>query len=192
MSSPFCEDLVRIGGHTGQVVNIDISPTVIDFMRAKYSGDNALPPSVTWAVADVMCLGSDFKDDSFDAVIDKGTADALMCGGDTSGNVAAMCAEMDRVLRPKTGVYITITYGDPASRAAWFDGPPLGWDVLMHTVSKSADAEGQYLTTGPWRISGNDSWLDETKCLSAEEHHFVYICRRTREVGEMQRPAGER
>ncbi len=70
-----------IDGHAGRIANIDISPIVIDYMRAKYSAGgtvpNALPDSVTWEVADVTALEA-HASASFDAAVDKGTMDALM------------------------------------------------------------------------------------------------------------------
>ena len=123
--SPWVADMVA-DRHTGRIVNVDISPVVMEHMREKHS---ALPPSVSWEVGDVTRLTA-HADASFDAAIDKGTMDALMvrrgarqspfaacsrgahaqCGGDSTGNTAAMAREMLRVLRPG-GVFIMVRCG---------------------------------------------------------------------------------
>jgi hypothetical protein len=41
-----------------------------------------------------------FKDAEFDAVIDKGTIDAMMCGKNNITNVALTCQEVSRLLKP--------------------------------------------------------------------------------------------
>ena len=51
-----------------------------------------------------------FKDGTFDLVIDKSLLDALACGDGASVNVAQMLSEVHRVLTPN-GVYICITRG---------------------------------------------------------------------------------
>ena len=118
-------------GHTGRVANVDLSRVIIEYMAEKYAH---LPPAVSWDVADVTALdAAAYADASFDAVIDKGTMDALMarvccslasavraarlfadarcafaqCGGDSVGNTNAMAREMMRVLRPG-GVFIMV------------------------------------------------------------------------------------
>jgi 2-polyprenyl-3-methyl-5-hydroxy-6-metoxy-1,4-benzoquinol methylase len=41
-----------------------------------------------------------FADESFDTVIDKGTVDAMMCGQNSLPNIATMCKEIYRILKP--------------------------------------------------------------------------------------------
>lgn len=53
--------------------------------------------------SDVLCLS--FPDGSFDAVVDKGTLDALLCRG--VDNAQAMAVEMHRVLS-KGGVFLQV------------------------------------------------------------------------------------
>ena len=77
-NSPLGIDMYRAGfGRTeggAEIVNIDISPSVISQMRARYDRDF---PAVRWLVKDVTAL--DFPAGKFDCVFDKGTLDALMC-----------------------------------------------------------------------------------------------------------------
>jgi ubiquinone/menaquinone biosynthesis C-methylase UbiE len=71
--SPWVADMVA-DGHTGRIANVDISPVVTEHMREKHA---SLPPNVSWEVADATKLTA-HGNASFDAVIDKGTLDALM------------------------------------------------------------------------------------------------------------------
>ena len=38
----------------------------------------------------------EFPDESFDAVIDKGTMDSILCGEGSTANVAKLCMEVSR------------------------------------------------------------------------------------------------
>ena len=55
----------------GNVVNIDISPSVIAQMKEQF-------PDLVWQVMDATDL--QYKDGEFDVVMDKGTLDALISG----------------------------------------------------------------------------------------------------------------
>ncbi|XP_074588922.1 uncharacterized protein LOC141844832 [Curcuma longa] len=69
------EDMIDAGYQ--DVVNIDISSVLIETMQAKYADKLALK----YIKMDVRDM-SPFESGSFDAVIDKGTLDTLMCGED--------------------------------------------------------------------------------------------------------------
>ena len=56
------------------------------------------------------CRQLQYGDGSFDAVIDKGTFDSILCGDGSGPNAAQMLAEIHRVLAPN-GVYICVSYG---------------------------------------------------------------------------------
>jgi ubiquinone/menaquinone biosynthesis C-methylase UbiE len=60
-----------------------------------------------------------FDDSSFDAVIDKGTFDSIVCGDGSSTNAEQMLDEIHRVLSP-TGVYICISNGLKEYRLHYF------------------------------------------------------------------------
>lgn len=57
----------------------------------------------------------DFPDESFNSVVDKGTLDSVLCGEGSTANVAKMCMEISRVLKPN-GVYFICSYGVPDNR----------------------------------------------------------------------------
>lgn len=70
--------------------NVDISPSVIEQMKQRYSGSM---PGVAWEVMDAQSMS--FEDGRFDGVLDKGTFDAVST--DTA-LTAAILGEVKRVL----------------------------------------------------------------------------------------------
>jgi ubiquinone/menaquinone biosynthesis C-methylase UbiE len=118
-----------------RIVNIDISPVVIQQMTAKFASLS----NIEWRVMNCMALA--FEDNSFDAVLDKGTLDALFCGSVAMVHVAKTLAEVHRVLRPG-GCCIDITYGRPGSRVPVFQETGLSWRLLepvqIHSATRAS------------------------------------------------------
>jgi SAM-dependent methyltransferase len=136
-TSELAADLVERGGHRGPVFNVDISPVCVEHMRALHA--RLAPRGVTYELGDACDMrplapgprhggggggggGGAPKADrftaadaSFDVVIDKGTADALMCGSGAEETVRALVAEAARVLRPG-GAFLLVSYGAPDRR----------------------------------------------------------------------------
>merc|ERR1719217_1655165 len=81
---------------------MDFSPAAIKKMQAKY-------PEMHWVEANVRKMDG-FESESFNAVIDKGTFDALRTSREGVEH-REMFAEVSRVLRPG-GRFIAITYGN--------------------------------------------------------------------------------
>jgi len=109
------------------LVNIDISPVVIEAMKA----ENPDMEYRTLDVTDMSC----FEDESFGSVLDKGTLDALLCGEGSAENADKMCSEISRLLRPG-GVFVLITYGSPKSRIPYLDNEKFSWEISKFTVDK--------------------------------------------------------
>jgi ubiquinone/menaquinone biosynthesis C-methylase UbiE len=115
------------------ISNVDFSPVVITNMCARHSAT-----TMTWAVMDIKSMS--FPDNTFDAILDKGTLDALTCGGDVDANIHQACSEYARVLKPGGVAYI-ISFGQPADREEYFNpaGPHAwtydGFDVLPREVA---------------------------------------------------------
>eukprot|EP00904_Undaria_pinnatifida_P007413 jgi/Undpi1/3801/HiC_scaffold_16.g07170.m1 len=89
------------------VTDADSSPSAVRIMKRRHASlDNYMCHQT-----DVLNLP--FPEDSFDAVVDKGTLDALLCRN--MEDAQAMATEMHRVLT-KGGVFVQITTEDPESR----------------------------------------------------------------------------
>jgi len=69
-----------------------------------------------------------YKNESFDFLIDKGTLDALLCGDKAIMQTAVMLKECHRVLKTG-GVYMVVTYGKPSNRLPHFQREHLGFDI---------------------------------------------------------------
>ena len=67
-------------------------------------------PNFKYIQMDVRAM--EFAENSFDAVIDKGTFDSVICGEGSNTNASKMLTEVYRVLSPN-GVYIMISFGNP-------------------------------------------------------------------------------
>lgn len=95
------------------ITNIDISPTVIEQMQKT---TNEKGKHMKWIVMDAT--KTDFKNQQFDIVIDKGTVDALICGSDLDLS-DALLKEMGRVVK-KDGKIFVITHSGPEGRKRVF------------------------------------------------------------------------
>ncbi|KAG6471277.1 hypothetical protein ZIOFF_072388 [Zingiber officinale] len=166
------------------VVNIDISSVVIEAMQEKYSDR----PRLKYIKMDVREMSS-FESSSFDAVIDKGTLDSLMCGPNATENATKMLKEVGRVLNDK-GVYILITYGDPSYRLNLLRGVEL-WNINMHVIEliivpplpllflpdrteKTPGQKAWELTT-PLPLNEDGSSVSAV-LGSNPEVHYIYVC----------------
>ncbi|KAL6565535.1 hypothetical protein OROHE_004590 [Orobanche hederae] len=88
-----------------------------------------------------------FPDDSFDSVIDKGTLDSLMCGTDAPISAS-------RMLLTPGGVYILITYGDPAVRMPHISRPVFNWKIELYSIRKKLSLLSSYISVGHFENSG--------------------------------------
>jgi len=117
-NSPFSVEMYDDGYEN--IVNIDISPVCIETMAAQ----NENRPTMTWEVMD--CSALTYEDASFDVVIDKATADAVVCCPEGQDLVGKLFQESHRVLKPK-GTFILVT-GQEKVRAI-LDEKGLPWKV---------------------------------------------------------------
>eukprot|EP00826_Nyctotherus_ovalis_P043424 TRINITY_DN4572_c0_g1_i3.p2 TRINITY_DN4572_c0_g1~~TRINITY_DN4572_c0_g1_i3.p2 ORF type:complete len:158 (-),score=51.61 TRINITY_DN4572_c0_g1_i3:148-621(-) len=122
-------------------------------------------------VMDVRKL--EFPDNSFEAVIDKGMLDTILCGDKSGENAALMLAEVYRVLT-KSGVYICISYADVSRREEYFAMENMNWDVVSDKIPKPVVSKKS--------AGGKDISKEEGK-----DFHYVYVL--TKKEGESKAEA---
>ncbi|CAL9171696.1 unnamed protein product [Musa hybrid cultivar] len=152
------------------VVNIDISSVVIEAMQMKHMDKQGLK-YINMDVRDMSL----FQSSSFDAVIDKGTLDSLMCGHDAMQNATKMLLEVDRVLKDK-GVYILITYGGPSYRLYMLRSIQR-WAINLHVIDRVEKSPGPktWTLTNPVPLNTDGSSI-ATLLGSNPEVHYIYVC----------------
>jgi len=153
-NSELSQDMIEDGYR--DIVNIDISGVVIAAMKEKY-------PKMIYEVQNVCNLPYDSA--SFDAVIDKGTLDAILCGPGSLENADKMLSHISRILKPG-GVFILITYGRPQNRMCYLDLPMYSWSITRETAG--ADANTETVIVDEEELDG----LGQTDHL-----HFIYLMR---------------
>ena len=139
------------------ITNIDISYTVIKQMTEMYKEKC---PNMIYKQMDVRHLL--FEDGTFDAVIDKGTFDSILCGDGSGPNSELMLNEIYRVLSP-TGVYVCITYGVPEQRENYFRNSAFDWEVHIHKAAKPTISTSNVV---------------QTEDKDAKNFHYIYVMRK--------------
>lgn len=119
-NSPMGVDMLNEGFN--HIVNIDISNTVIEQMKKRYLEEKRC----NWISMD--CTQLEFKENTFDAVIEKGTIDALVCKKDQGSSIHKFLEESYRVLRDG-GVFLSISFGKPSLRLNYYREVNLKWQV---------------------------------------------------------------
>ncbi|CAL0329418.1 unnamed protein product [Lupinus luteus] len=172
------EDMVKDGYQ--DIMNVDISSVAIQMMATKYHHI----PQLKYMQMDVRDM-SFFSDDSFDAVIDKGTLDSLMCGTDAPISAAQMLGEVSRLLKPG-GTYMLITYGDPTVRMPHLSRPVYNWKITLYNIPRpgfqkpgSSSSRKSYLEPIPLTEKG---LLPADFVLEDPDSHFIYVCRKINET----------
>ena len=131
-NSRLSEDMYRDGFQL--INNTDYSQIVIDNMR-KQTKDLV---NMTWSVKDIYAL--DYKDESFDVVLEKGTLDALLVNEkdpwrmsqQSLDNMSHILASVARILT-SGGRFISITFAQPRARIPIYGRDEYDWDVRYQT-----------------------------------------------------------
>ncbi|KAG8087895.1 hypothetical protein GUJ93_ZPchr0010g8514 [Zizania palustris] len=166
-NSVFGENMVDDGYQ--DIVNIDISSVVIEQMKKKYHAK----PQLKYMKMDVKNM-SQFESCSFDAVIDKGTLDSIMCGQNSQENATKMLEEVNRILKDK-GVYVLITYGDPSYRLRLLKDLQL-WTIKLHVIDRwERTCDPPWELTKPLPLDGDG--LSVVSLLGPKpDVHYIYVC----------------
>jgi ubiquinone/menaquinone biosynthesis C-methylase UbiE len=133
------------------IVNIDISEVVIKQMAERNEGR----PEMEWVTVDA--LRTDFEDESFDAIVDKSTLDAILCGDFSFYNAAKMMSEMQRILRTD-GFFLSISYGKPETRVYHFSRKHLDFDISCFVL--------------------NSKYYASSDLSNHVSEHYGYICQK--------------
>jgi ubiquinone/menaquinone biosynthesis C-methylase UbiE len=107
-------------------------------------------------------LNLEFDESSFEAVLDKGTFDSILCGD--SNYITQVLGEIHRVLTP-TGTFLCISYASPEFRMRHLE--KFDWQVTVHQVPKPP--------------------ISATAVLASEDPdfpnvHFIYACKKAAEI----------
>eukprot|EP01112_Ceratiomyxa_fruticulosa_P024156 TRINITY_DN966_c0_g1_i2.p1 TRINITY_DN966_c0_g1~~TRINITY_DN966_c0_g1_i2.p1 ORF type:complete len:216 (+),score=34.40 TRINITY_DN966_c0_g1_i2:347-994(+) len=146
------------------ITNMDISHVVIFSMQEKCKDF----PGMSWKVMDVTAM-NEFPGGSFDAVVDKGTLDALLCGEGSSANSERMCLEVSRVLK-SGGRFVCVTYGEPSTRLHFLDKSRFSWSLEVYTLEKPK------LGTSTPHPPSKPVLLEPTAYHDAtDEVHYIYV-----------------
>jgi len=137
-TSRLSEDMVNDGYQN--LTNIDISSVAINYMSNKYKNMSQL----SFIKMDVFEMA--FSDTSFDAIIDKGTFDALLCCDDPMLATKKMIQEVFRVLKSNSP-FVMITHGNESDRIKYLEN--FNWTIEATKIQKA---------------------------LNAEEFHYIFIC----------------
>ncbi|EFJ10137.1 hypothetical protein SELMODRAFT_427489 [Selaginella moellendorffii] len=179
-NSAMSNDMVEDGYQ--EIVNTDLSSVVIDNFKARYAHVPQLSCILGLDSRDM----SAFQDCSFDAIIDKGLADAMLCGVDPAEGVLEMLRETYRILRPQ-GVFMLITYGHPEIRMPALLEPGLKWSILLYALAKPGTEKAVMETIEG--VTPDSLPIDERNwSLGLEDFGgdkgmtFVYVCSKPNEA----------
>ena len=124
-------------------------------------------PELKFQVMD--CTSLEYDSDYFDVIIDKSTIDCLVCGTQAYKKVAMMMKECQRVL--KTGGYfVSISFGQPASRELHFQRPHLKMTLeTVKIVNPNNRTPVVSILNAPIKIPLANNFLlfSRTTCISA-------------------------
>lgn len=110
---------------------MDVSPTIIVQMRQKYEDFHG----VQFSVMDIRDL-SDFSDNMFSLVFEKGCTDAVFCSTNFLGDSRQAYKEIFRVLQPE-GAFISISHAPPPARVPFLRISPWSIDTCSVPYGES-------------------------------------------------------
>ncbi|ESR52163.1 methyltransferase 11 domain-containing protein [Citrus sinensis] len=134
-----------------------------------------------------------FEDESFDAVIDKGTLDSLMCGTNAPISASQMLGEVSRLLKPR-GIYMLITYGDPKARMIHLKWKVYNWKIELYIIARpgfekpGGCSSSMKSSLEPVPIT-DDGQLPAEFVLEDPDSHFIYVCKKMNDMDENHIPS---
>ena len=157
-SSRMTEEMYEDGYQN--ITSIDLSYSAVKLQQEEYKERYS---NLTFKQMDVRNL--QFKDGTFDAVIDKGLLDAMVCTDGSKGNTESMLKEIHRVLAP-TGTYICVTHGKEDQRKKYLKNVKLyNWNRIKMQLPKPV-------------IGQNVKDVKAPNYDDKKNFHFMYICKK--------------
>lgn len=120
-----------------------------------------------------------FEPGSFDAVVDKGTLDSILCGQNSKENAEKMLKEVTRVLKDK-GVYILITYGAPSYRVRLLRNS-CTWTIKLHVIDKLIEESSDHRAcdiTSPIPLDEEGITSPAANLGKNPDVHYIYVCKK--------------
>ena len=111
------------------ITDVDFSENAVKIMQERYKERNI---KINYEQMNVTEM-TEFEKGQFQAVLDKGTLDSILCGEDAIPIVYKYLREVDRVLSDK-GIFICISYGDEEHRTNFFKNQD--WSIKVEKIAK--------------------------------------------------------
>ena len=168
-------------GHAARCVNVDYSHEVVARMARAY-------PACEWVAGDCTDM-VEFRRGEFDAVLDKGTLDAMACNDDARRAVRRgrmYVSECFRVLAPG-GVLLVVSFGQPETRLKYFRGHDTAcdWARVDHAAVAISVEIKMFRIRSTWSNSNGFGERDQPDLeISRRDEH--------RSKNEPKRPRFER
>lgn len=167
------------------ITNIDRCGPLIEHLAAKHEAKETM----RYQALDTQSLPQEWNS-QFDIVIDKACFDAIACGKDARQDVPATLSAINRVLKPLTGVYISISHAAPAIRQPMLSGTndikvtvskKNRWRVCSQPLPRllAPPAENAGAKGGAAPKGGGATDFKPSAAFRANEHVYnMYVCRR--------------
>jgi 2-polyprenyl-3-methyl-5-hydroxy-6-metoxy-1,4-benzoquinol methylase len=180
-TSTLSEDLYNEGYL--DITNVDRCQALIDHLSAKHEAKETL----RYESQDVRCLPQEWNS-KFDVVIDKACLDAIACGKDARQDVPAALSAISRVLKPMTGIYISISHAAAEIRQPMLSGAndtkvivskKNRWQVSCNALPRLLAPPPEAGAKGGAAPKGGAVELKPSPAFRANEHVYnMYVCRR--------------
>ncbi|EQC30360.1 hypothetical protein SDRG_11937 [Saprolegnia diclina VS20] len=122
---------------------MDFSPAAIRIVTQRQAPPIDGQPALKYVLMDVRDMAA-FPSESFDAVIDKGVLDSVVCGVANSAGASQMMNEIHRVLTAD-GACFVFSNGSYASRAPYVDSNAVSWQINQISIGQPAHFVALYL-----------------------------------------------
>lgn len=180
-TSSLGEDLYN-EGYTS-IMCLDRCTMLIEHLAAKHEAKQGLD----FQAMDIKTLPQDWTG-QFDVVIDKACLDTIACSATSREDIPAVLSGVNRVLKPLTGVFITISHAAAEMRQPMLAGTndlkvvvskKNRWRVSSQPVPKLLTPPADPGAKGGAAPKGGAAELKPSAAFRAEEHVYnMYVCRR--------------